>query len=380
MFKGIKSFFKSPQSIVGIIIALMFQVIFTLIWMTAYDGVNDRVDQMKIAVVNEDQGFGKSIVSGLKDRLPFELVNVSTEEGQIMLENREVQLMLSIPADFSQKLQTSGDKAMLNYTINGSNPAMVKNMMESVVAGVTESINKQTTEQGTSQLLLGLSMPAEQVEVIAKEITGKVESNVDTIHPVDGMNNQMVPMMLVLASFVGTMIMSMNLYQASLSIRSETSLWQRFGARSLINLTSSLLISLIGTSLVFVLGGQMEHGFIVFWMFQALFVATFLFFSQMFLALFGVAGMLFNIAMLSLQLVTSGALVPRFLLNDFYRSFGEVLPATYAVEGLMNLQFGGSIETANVYWLIGIGIISLIIGLVSELARNYRSVRVEMVS
>ncbi|MNJ04140.1 hypothetical protein D3C73_1647510 [compost metagenome] len=57
-----------------------------------------------------------------------------------------------------------------------------------------------------------------------------------------------------------------------------------------------------------------------------------------------------------------------------------MLPATYAVEGLMNLQFGGSIETANVYWLIGISIISLIIGLVSELARNYRSVRVEMVS
>ncbi|MNZ99543.1 hypothetical protein D3C78_1188740 [compost metagenome] len=120
----------------------------------------------------------------------------------------------------------------------------------------------------------------------------------------------------------------------------------------------------------------MEHGFFAFWMFQALFVVTFLFFSQMFLALFGMAGMLFNIAMLSLQLVTSGALVPRFLLNDFYRSFSEVLPATYAVDGLMSLQFGGSIEMACVFWLLCIGLISLAIDLISELARSYRSVRV----
>ncbi|MNC51780.1 hypothetical protein D3C75_1010860 [compost metagenome] len=90
--------------------------------------------------------------------------------------------------------------------------------------------------------------------------------------------------------------------------------------------------------------------------------------------------MLFNIAMLSLQLVTSGALVPRFLLNDFYRSFSEVLPATYAVEGLMSLQFGGSIEMANIFWLICIGMISLVIGLISELARNFRSVKVEIAS
>lgn len=380
MFKGIKTFIKSPQTMVGIIIALMFQVVFTLIWMTAYDGVNDRMDRMMIAVVNEDQGLGETVVSGLKERLPFELVNVSAEEGREMLENREVQLMLSIPADFSAKLQASGEKAQLHYQINGANPAMVKNMMESVAAGITESINKQATEQGTSQLLLGLSMPAEQVGIFVEEITGKVESNVDTIHPVDGMNNQMVSMMLVLASFVGTMIMGMNLHQASLIIKKETSLWQRFGARVFINLFSSLLISLIGTSLVYMLGGQMEHGFFAFWMFQALFVATFLFFSQMFLTLFGVAGMLFNIAMLSLQLVTSGALVPRILLNDFYRSFGEVLPATYAVEGLMSLQFGGSIKMADIYWLIGIGIISLTIGMISELARSYRSVRVQVSS
>jgi uncharacterized phage infection (PIP) family protein YhgE len=61
----------------------------------------------------------------------------------------------------------------------------------------------------------------------------------------------------------------------------------------------------------------------------------------MFLYLFGMAGMLFNIMLLSAQLVSSGTIVPRELLSDFYVGLGAVLPATYAVEGNMNLLFGG---------------------------------------
>ena len=51
--------------------------------------------------------------------------------------------------------------------------------------------------------------------------------------------------------------------------------------------------------------------------------------------------MLFNIAMLSLQLVSSGAIVPRELLSNFYHSISNFFPATYAVNGLMNILFGG---------------------------------------
>jgi hypothetical protein len=36
--------------------------IFLVCWMTAYDGVNDRTDQLKIAVVNEDGEFGNGLI------------------------------------------------------------------------------------------------------------------------------------------------------------------------------------------------------------------------------------------------------------------------------------------------------------------------------
>jgi len=77
------------------------------------------------------------------------------------------------------------------------------------------------------------------------------------------------------------------------------------------------------------------------WAFQALFLAAFMFISHLFVIVFGLPGMLFNIAMLSIQLVSSGAMVPRELLPDAFRAISGFLPATYAVEGSMNILLGG---------------------------------------
>jgi uncharacterized phage infection (PIP) family protein YhgE len=151
----------------------------------------------------------------------------------------------------------------------------------------------------------------------------------------------MVPMMMVLASYVGAMIMGMNIEQSGMAISASTTRWARFAARSLINVVSAAAVSLVGASLLAALGGQIEAGFLALWGFQFLFLLTFMFVSQMFLYLFGMAGMLFNIMLLSVQLVSSGAMVPRELLNDFYTGLSKLLPATYAVDGNMNILFGG---------------------------------------
>lgn len=355
MKKGLMAFFKAPQTKIGILTALMFQVIFSLIWMTAYDGVTERVDRFTIAAVNEDGAFGTQLVDGFQKNTPFRWETGLTEpDAREALERRELQMVVKIPAGFGERLQAPGEAASLEYTMNGSNAMMVSSVMDSTAAKITDSVNRMVLAQA------------------APELSGKMDSKVETIHPVDGMNNQMVPMMLVLASYVGTMIMGMNLQQASGLIGSELSGWQRFGARTVINLVSSLAIALVGTSLVFALGGQANEGFFAFWSFQSLIVLAFLFFSQMFLQWFGMAGMLFNIAALSLQLVTSGALVPRQLLNGFYHATGDFLPATYAVEGLMNIQFGGAgtISSRDIVWLGVIAAASLLVGLAAELFKG----------
>ncbi|MOA28559.1 hypothetical protein D3C78_1495110 [compost metagenome] len=88
---------------------------------------------------------------------------------------------------------------------------------------------------------------------------------------------------------------------------------------------------------------------------------TFMFTAQMFLYVFGMAGMLFNIIMLSAQLVSSGAIVPRELLSDFYIKLGEMLPATYAVEGTMNILFGGPSISSDALALLVIAAAALVI-------------------
>ena len=61
MRTALKTYLKKPQTTVAIVVALMAQIIFCVVWMTAYDGVMDRTDRLKIAFVNEDGEFGQSV-------------------------------------------------------------------------------------------------------------------------------------------------------------------------------------------------------------------------------------------------------------------------------------------------------------------------------
>ncbi|QYR20741.1 SNG1 family protein [Paenibacillus sp. sptzw28] len=344
MGTAVKAFMKKPTTLIGIMTALMFQVIFSVIWMTGYDGVTDadRLKQLRVGLVALDAQMGPAIAEKLQKSLPVhsELI-ADAEEARRLLNERRLQMVITIPADFSQALMTRGGKAALQYTLNESNPALIKSMMSSIASQVTATVNKEAISRGALALLTQTKLPAGQAEGSAAELSERVTSSFTYSNKVNGMNNQMVPMMLVLASFVGAMIMGMNLQQSSMAVAPHVGRFQLFAARSAINAAAAIVVSLVGSSLVMALGGQAEQGFLAMWGFQALFLLTFLFVTQMFLILFGMAGMLFNIILLSAQLVSSGAMVPRELLSDFYLGLGKIFPATYAVEGSMNILFGG---------------------------------------
>ena len=70
---------------------------------------------------------------------------------------------------------------------------------------------------------------------------------------------------------------------------------------------------------------------------------SFLSVTQMFIVLFGPAGMMFNIISLSVQLVTCGVIVPKALLSNFYQTVGSLFPGTYVADGYQTIIFGGEI-------------------------------------
>lgn len=352
MSNAISKFLKHPATKTGILTALMFQLIFSVIWMTGYDGVTDNIKQLKIVIVNEDTGLGKSVAEKLAQQLPFETQTAASRQAALdLLNERDVQMAIVLPADFTKRLQAPGQQAQIEYIVNESNPQMIKGVMQGVSAGITANANKEAVAAGIQAALGQMQVPAQQAQGISQGLSEKVTGSIQSVHPVKGMNNQMIPMMMVLASFVGAMIMQMNLQQIHAQVSAAAGKWKAFAARGMINLVSAVGIAAIGSGLVFALGGQNDGGFLAIWFFQSLFLAAFMFFAQMFLILFGLPGMVFNIIGLSVQLVTSGVTVPRELLRPFYHSLGNVLPATYAAQGIMNLTLGGPGVTASAGWL-----------------------------
>ncbi|CAM3550152.1 MULTISPECIES: YhgE/Pip domain-containing protein [Saccharibacillus] len=357
-----KAFFKLPTTKVGIITAVLFQLIFTVIWMTGYQGITDRIDRLNVAIVNQDEKMGATIVQNLQDNLPVGVkTGMDLAQAQDMLQKREVQMVVEIPADFSSATQTQ-KPAVLNYFVNESNPVMIKNMMTSVADTITAGVNKQAIAGGLTAILSTQgNLPTEAAQSAAGVMSERVVSNIESVNVVQGMNNQMVPMMMVLASYVGAMIMGQNFQVSSMALGARFGRWQRMAVRLIVTAAASVVVSLVGTSLVAAFGGQMEHGFLALWGFQALFLLTFMFVAQMFLFLFGMAGMLFNILVLSVQLVSSGAMMPRELLPDFYQGLGSIFPATYAVDGLMNTLFGGTGTGGDVAGLLIIFAVALVL-------------------
>jgi len=361
---AVKAFLKRPTTWIGIVTALMFQLIFSVVWMTGYDGVSDRMNRLHVGIVNEDAGIGAEVAKQLQSSLPVRTeIIADLEAAQEKLDDRELQMVIRIPPSFSADASDPSKTASIQYMLNESNPATIKSMMTAVADQVTASVNKMAVGQGIAQTLTQ-AMPSDQASAAAGSLSERVVSDMQSIHPVKGMNNQMVPMMMVLASFVGAMIMGMNMEQSSMGVAMSTGAgkWGRFAARAWINIGAAFVVSLIGTLMVEAFGGQTDQGFLALWGIVFVLLLTFMFVSQMFLLLFGMAGMLFNVLALSAQLVSSGAMVPRELLPDFYVNLGNVLPATYAVRGLMDVLFGGGDLSESFGILALIAAIAVIVG------------------
>ncbi|GIQ65926.1 hypothetical protein PACILC2_44940 [Paenibacillus cisolokensis] len=171
--------------------------------------------------------MGSLVVGSLGRSLPFGIVTVDLpEQAMNMLNDRDVQMVLHIPPDFSSQLQVPGGQASLKYWINESNPFMIKSIMQSVASQVTAAVDKQAIAAGAEAILTPMNVPADRVKEIAAALSERVVSDIRFTNPVQGMANQMLPMMMVLASYVGSMIMAMNIQQSSQAIGSAFTAWQ----------------------------------------------------------------------------------------------------------------------------------------------------------
>ncbi|USK57760.1 ABC transporter permease (plasmid) [Cytobacillus solani] len=377
--KTLKQFFKHPETFIGIATAFAFLLIFFCVWMTAYDGVNDRTDKLKIGLVNEDEQRGSMIVKEIIKNVPFEVKTYpSLDSAKKEMNRRNLDMVMHIPAIFSSRLQEQGETE-IRYYINQANASLAKQIMDGAAKNITQSINENIYAYKQQLILsnlheqLGSAVPSNELaQEISKSISQALESlNIQSVQTtvvktnnMDGFAATMVPMMIVLASFVGSMIMSLNIHIVSSKIKNDYSRWSIFLARLIINMGASILLASITLIFLAIFHIELNTALMETGIFQILVYFSFLSLTQMFVVLFGPGGMLFNILTLSLQLVTSGVIIPKTMLSSFYQTVGSYLPATYAADGYYSVIFGGKSLTTDMMALLLVSAVTLFVALI----------------
>lgn len=351
--KSLKTLFQIRETYIGIAAAIAFQLIFFSVWMTAYDGVNDRVTNLSIGIVYEDDSFDQSF----QEKIPFETATYqSVEHAKSAMNERKIDMVIQIPQDFTESIVT-GDKAQIHYFINQANGTLAKSTMENVASKLSAQLNEEiytlqinAFKNEFSMEIQTLSLQEEIADVIEESVLrmldalmdAPVEETIIKTNDVEGFAANLIPLMVIISSFVGAMVMIMQIEAAAQSVKTIVSKWSLFFARQIINLGVAFLLPLLTIGLMSIFDITSDLSFITIYLFQFMMFWAFLSFAQIFVLLFGNAGMVFNILALSLQLVTSGVLVPRIMLSDWYFKIGTFLPATYGADGYYTIIFGGT--------------------------------------
>ncbi|ACA39806.1 ABC transporter permease [Lysinibacillus sphaericus] len=357
--KGLQTLLSVRETYIGIVAAIAFQLIFFTIWMTAYDGVNERADELSIGFVVEDTGMGQQIVKDMEDNIPFTVKKYSSlKQAEHALNERQINMIMQIPANFTNQLQT-GEKAEIIYSINQANASMAKNMMDSVAKQLTEEMNRMLYPLQQNQAIEVFSQQFAQLpfeQKTSQQINASVHTTMMSIkdHAVDatilktndvkGFAANFIPLMVIISSFVGAMVMIMQHQQAAQKVQSILSKWQLFFARQLLNVGVALTLPFLTIGLMHLFTISSNESFLSIYLFQSVMFLAFLCLAQVFVILFGNIGMVFNICALSLQLVTSGVLVPKTMLSEGYKQIAAMLPASYGADGYYTIIFGGSAD------------------------------------
>ncbi|MBB4826744.1 putative phage infection (PIP) family protein YhgE [Sporosarcina luteola] len=375
---------------IGVMAAVMFQLIFFSVWLTAYNGVQDRTHNLAIGMVNEDIK-AELIAEELQKNLPVETKQFHTlEEALDQLNEREVNMIIHIPENFVSSLGSDA-RPSIQYWINQANATSSKTMMEQLSFEVTNKLNTEISLQQKTAATTAIEQQLNKLPVeppvaqaigeafqtlVASVQSEPLDKVVHKTNAVDQFSANLVPLMVIISSFVGAMVMIMQINEAAGTLSTTYSKWGLFFGRQMINLTVAFLLPVLTFGLMKLFDVASEESFLAIYLFQGVMFLTFLLFAQVFVYVFGNFGMVFNILALSLQLVTSGVLVARELLPNGYHAIASFLPATYGADGYYTIVFGGN-EGAlftNIAPLLLIGGIALLVTACAVLLRREKKI------
>ncbi|GGN97873.1 YhgE/Pip domain-containing protein [Saccharibacillus kuerlensis] len=319
MKQAFRTLMGITQTRIGIVFSLFVPLLFTLLWMTGYHDATQRIDQLNVAVVNEAGEAGTAVSAQIAANAPFHTESVNhADTAQAAMDAGDYSMVIVIPADFASGLQNGSAK--LTYYINQGTSEVASAMVEGAAARLTAGMNEAIA--GTSA-----------AEPVQSEIVKTHEQNNFAV--------TMLPMILGFIPYIAMMTANIQLNISSQIMKRNHGKWQIFWSRQLLLLLISVFAPLIiiGVAQLF---AQPAASFGSMWMLLGCVFLASACVTQMSFALFGNAAPLFNVALVPLQLMTAGNIIPAAMLAPFYRHFGSFLPAPNGIQGFMRLIYNGS--------------------------------------
>ena len=358
-----KKFMKLQGFGASVFMGVFYAVAMLLIFLIGYTALPGNMDELKIAIVNDDAGeSGAQIASQLGESLPFEIQsNLSNEKAMDKLEDNKLALVIHIPESFTENAQ-KGESAQIDFTVNEASATMVSSSMNSIVTEINNQLSASFSTQTAQGILMSMNVPEEQAAQMAQQIDQAYVGNYVITNDVpDGMHNNMLPMFLTMACYVGAMIAAMQLVQAYKQSRGQASRFKLFGYVQISALIIAVVSSIFAVGIAFLIA-DLDSGilFKVFGQQVLLYMVAFNFCS-IFTFLIGEAGMILNIPVLLTQTISNGATMPRDMMYGYFDVASYITPMYHSVQSYFAVMFGSTEQSPFLWGLVLVGLGAVLI-------------------
>lgn len=362
-----KEFLKLQGVTASIFMGVFYAVAMLCIFLLGYTALPGNMDDLKIAIINDDAGeSGTQIAGQLTESLPFKTIDtdITNKEALEELGDNKYSLVIHIPENFTANAQ-KGESAQIDFTVNEASATMVSSSMKAIVTEINNQLSASFSTQTAKGILMNFNLPEEQANAMAEQIDQAYVGNYVIMNDVpDGMHNNMLPMFLTMACYVGAMIAAMQIVQAFRFSRGKASKKRLFayaqGSALLVAVVSTIfallvafIIADIDTSILFKVAGQ-----------QILLYMSAFNVCAIFTFLIGEAGMILNIPVLLTQTISNGATMPRDMMYGYFDVMSQITPMYYSVQSYFAVMFGSTEQAPFLWGLAAVGVGAMIINMI----------------
>ena len=338
-------FIKTKGAIASIFMGIFYAIAMLGIFLPGYTALPGNMDELKIAIINEDAGqAGTQIATQLTESLPFKTINteLNYEDAIKDLEKNKLALVIHIPEDFTALAQ-SGEGTRIAFSVNEASATMVSSAMSSIVNEINNQLSANFSMQTAQGILMQLNVPEAQAQEMAAKIENSYTGEYVIINDVPtGMHNNMLPMFITMAGYVGAMIAAMQLVGLFREHRGTTSKVRLFFYVQVTALLIAVLSMIVAVGISFAIVDVDLDVLLPVAAQQILMYMAAFNLCAIPIFLLGEGGMVLNIPILLMQTIANGMTMPRDMMYAPYEWMSYISPMYYSVQSYLATMFGST--------------------------------------